>query len=195
DEQRGRIVYYGTPEQHAELAALVDQIGAQEEQVVMRAYRLHWADAEAVAEIVTGLIERRQPAVESPLAARGTGPMGRQPTPLQQPGAQPELPQGEQRDTVTDISEESFIIADVGNNQVIVKARLAEQPQFARLINTIDRRRPQVYLETKIVAVTWTDDLRLAFESQVVSGQFGFRTDFGLASAAEGAGFLDPVNV
>jgi type II secretory pathway component GspD/PulD (secretin) len=194
DEARGQIVYYGTPEQHAELAALVEQIGAKEEQVVMRAYRLHWADAEAVTEIITGLIERRQPAVDSPLAAQGTGRQQQQ-QPLPQPGARPELPQSEQRDTVSDIGEESFIIADVGNNQVIVKARLAEQPQFARLISTIDRRRPQVYLETKIVAVTWTDDLRLAFESQVVSGQFGFRSDFGLTSAPEGGGFLDPVNV
>src|SRR5690606_38495242 len=73
DEERGRIVYYGTPEQHAELEALVDQIGAEAEQVVMRAYRLNWADAEAVAEIVTGLIERRQPAVDGPLASRGFG--------------------------------------------------------------------------------------------------------------------------
>lgn len=197
DEERGRIVYYGTPEQHAELEALVEQIGAEAEMMVTRAYRLNWADAEDVAEIVTGLIERRQPAVEGPLATQG-GPLGRQTqmqTPRRQPGVGPELPEGEQADTVADIDEESFIIADTGNNQVFVRARLAEQPQFARLIDTIDRRRPQVYLETKIVAVTWTDDLRLAFESQVVSGQFGFRSDFGLASAPEGGGFLDPVNV
>ncbi len=194
DEERGHIVYYGTEQQHAELAALVEQIGAEDEQVVMRAYPLHWADAESVTEIITGLIQRRQPAVDSPLAAQGTGPLGQQ----RRPGAQAppsQLPEGEQQGTVSDVSEESFVIADIGNNQVIVRARLAEQPQFARLIDTIDRRRPQVYLETKIVAVTWTDDLRLAFESQVVSGQFGFRTDFGLADAPEGGGFLDPVNV
>ncbi|MFG0285462.1 MAG: secretin N-terminal domain-containing protein, partial [Phycisphaerales bacterium JB039] len=193
DEDRGHIVYYGTAAQHAELAALVEQIGAEAEQYVVRAYRLNWADAEAVAEIVTGLIERRQAAVESPLATQASGPRGAQQS---RPGAAAPpapLPDAEQRDTVSDLGEDSFIIADTGNNQVIVRARLAEQPQFARLISTIDRRRPQVYLETKIIVVSWSDEMRLAFESQIVSGQFGFRTDFGLTEAGES--FLDPVNV
>jgi type II secretory pathway component GspD/PulD (secretin) len=76
---------------------------------------------------------------------------------------------------------------DQSTNQVIVRAPINMQPEFRRLIQSIDRRRPQVFIEAKILAVTWTDDMRLAFESQIInaSGRDGlFQTNFGLTESS-----------
>jgi type II secretory pathway component GspD/PulD (secretin) len=62
------------------------------------------------------------------------------------------------------------------------------QAEFRRLIQTIDKRRPQVFIEAKILAVTWTDDMRLAFETQIINagGSEGlFQTNFGLSEAGD----------
>lgn len=82
----------------------------------------------------------------------------------------------------------AFVIADIKNNQILVKAPAGVQPQFAKLIEKLDLRRPQVYLECKIVAVSWSDDLRLAFETQLLNanGLGGvLQTNFGLTTAGQ----------
>jgi len=90
----------------------------------------------------------------------------------------------------------AFVIADVKNNQLLVKAPAARQDDFRKLIEKLDLRRPQVYLEVQIMAVTWSDDLRLAFETQLLNanGTGGaLQTNFGLTTA--GTGFTDRRNV
>ena len=75
-----------------------------------------------------------------------------------------------------------FILADTPNNQVIVKAPARQQEEFAKLIGKLDQRSPQVFIEVQIVAVSSTDDFRLAFETQIIAGQFNWNTNFGLGS-------------
>ena len=53
------------------------------------------------------------------------------------------------------------------------------------LIEKLDQRRPQVYIEAKILAVTNTEDFRLAVESQLIAGQFAANTNFGLGTFGE----------
>src|SRR5205814_2242275 len=77
-----------------------------------------------------------------------------------------------------------FIMADTANNQVIIKAPKAQQEEFAKLILKLDQRRPQVQIEVQIVSVTANDDFRLAFETQLIAGQFGLNTNFGLDEEA-----------
>ena len=80
----------------------------------------------------------------------------------------------------------SFVIADVKNNQILIKAPAARQKDFKKLIEKLDLRRPQVYLEVQIVAVTWSDTLRLAFETQLINakGSGGLlQSNFGLTTA------------
>lgn len=78
--------------------------------------------------------------------------------------------------------DEVFIMADSANNQVIIKAPKGEQQDFAALIDKLDQRRPQVQIDVQIVSVTATDDFRLAFETQILAGQFGLNTNFGVGS-------------
>ncbi len=82
----------------------------------------------------------------------------------------------------------AFVIADIKNNQLLVKAPAGVQRDFAKLIEKLDLRRPQVYLECKIIAVSWSDDLRVAFETQLINanGTGGLlQTNFGLTTIGD----------
>lgn len=196
DEARGRIIYYGTEKQHEAFKALVKTLDLEDERIVLQPYRLKNAKAEEVATLIQGLLTNQTPTGESSLLPQGQGgnrqgSRFRQPTdtPRGEPGLNPEGgPQsaraGEEGMSFT-AGEETFVIADVANNQVIVKAPAKLQPQFKQLIDRIDLRRAQVYIECKIVAVNWTDDFRLAFETQLINagGTGGvLNTNFGLST-------------
>jgi general secretion pathway protein D len=92
-----------------------------------------------------------------------------------------------------------FILADRANNQVLVKAPGRQQEEFARLIEQLDQRRPQVYLEVQIVSVSATDDFRLAFETQLINSDKytgAVNTNFGLGTVpAAGNNILQRKNV
>jgi len=185
DEVRQSIVFYGTAEQHEGFAALVAEYDPGDEQVVIRNYELEWAKAEDVATLLTELIDGTATATGDLLP--GPGQTGRQAdqqprTPDQQP-----LTDG----SIGDIqSPDAFVTFDQSTNQVMVRAPMNMQPEFRRLIQSIDKRKPQVFIEAKILAVTWTDDMRLAFESQIINagGREGlFQTNFGLTTASNDA--------
>ncbi len=87
--------------------------------------------------------------------------------------------------------QDVYIIADQGKNQVLVRAPIKQQEEFAKLINKLDQRRPQVYLDVQIVSVSATDDFRLAFENQLINagGSGGaLNTNFGLGSLTSTTG-------
>ena len=184
DEVRQSIVFYGTEPQHERIAELVNEYDPGDEQVVIRNYRLAWADAETMTTLLNELIEGRTSDASSPLLTGGGQLGGGQaqaaPRPLQ--GA------AEGLEGVGDIQGgNAFVTFDQATNQVIVRAPANLQPQFRKLIESIDKRRPQVFIEAKIVAVTWTDDMRLAFESQIINagGREGaIQQNFGLGSTA-----------
>lgn len=182
DEVGQSIVFYGTPEQHEQFAALVNEYDPGDEQVVIRNYELDWAEAEAVATLLNELIEGASAAATGDLLP-GSGQTGRQAT-----ARQPRLPdqQTAPEGAFGDIqSPDAFVTFDESTNQVMVRAPLNMQAEFRRIIDTIDKRRPQVFIEAKILAVTWTDDMRLAFESQIINsgGSEGlFQTNFGLTN-------------
>lgn len=64
---------------------------------------------------------------------------------------------------------EVFIVADQGKNQVLVRAPVKQQEEFARLIAKLDQRRPQVFLEVQIVSVSSDDTLRVTVENQLIN--------------------------
>lgn len=204
DETRGRIIYYGTSRQHEAFATLVSTLGVEDERIVLQPYRLKNAKAEDVATLIQGLLTNQTPTGDSSLLPQGQGgnrtgsrfqqqPPRNQPTPTDVAGARP----GEEGMSFT-AGEETFVIADVANNQVIVKAPAKLQPQFKQLIDRIDLRRAQVYIECKIVAVNWTDEFRLAFETQLINagGSGGvLNTNFGLSNFPAGTQLNQPKNV
>lgn len=185
DEVRQSIVFYGTEPQHERIAELVNEYDPGDEQVVIRNYRLAWANAETMTTLLNELIEGRTSDASSPLLTGG-GQLGggqAQATPRPLQGA------AEGLEGVGDIQNgNAFVTFDQATNQVIVRAPANLQPQFRKLIESIDKRRPQVFIEAKIVAVTWTDDMRLAFESQIINsgGREGaIQQNFGLSSTPD----------
>lgn len=204
DEGRGEIIYYGTQEQQDQLAALIKEIDPQSERIVSIVYRLKNAKADDVAGVINGLLTNSQPVGTSDLLPSETGARNTfqpprvnrtrtQPRPNAQPGAA-----GNSEDGLSLESDQAFVIADTKNNQLIVKAPAGQQPEFAKLIERLDLRRPQVYVEAKIVAVTADDRLRLAFETQLVNagGAGGvLNSNFGLGTFATGNAITVPKTV
>jgi type II secretion system protein D len=194
DEGRGTIVYYGTQQQQDRLATLIKELDINSERVTIEVIKLKNSDAEAVATVVQNLISNTMPQGEGELLPdrRGTRSNTTTPTPVV---FNPYTGQPQQEGGVS-LDESGFVLADKANNQVLVKAKKGQQAEFAKLIQKLDMRRPQVYVEAKIVAVTADDTTRLAFESQLVEigGQtIALGSTFGLAGRpASITGALQP---
>lgn len=200
DTERGNILYYATEAQHAMMDQLIRELDTQSERVVINAYKLNHQKAEDVAEIVLGLLNNSTPAGSAPLLPGGGGGT----TPRFNNNAANRNANnarsfrgagGGEDGSLSLDGKDSFVIADSGNNQIIVKAPQGQQPDFRRLIETLDLRKSQVYIEAKIVAVTADDSMRLAFETQLINanGTGGvLNTNFGLSSFGTGGSILDP---
>ena len=222
DEANGNIIYYGTPTQHEQLQVLIEQLDIQSERIVIQEYKLKNSKAEDVADVVMGLLNNQSLVGDSPLMPDGglgggsTGRSGfgsgfgsgfsggssrlRNSRRLSQPAGQtlPTPGKGGGGEGLELDGTNAFVIADVKNNQILVKAPQARQNDFRKLIEKIDLRRPQVYLEVRIVAVTWSDTLRLAFETQLINAQGTgglLQTNFGLTSAGQNSSIIDRRNV
>lgn len=188
DEGRGWIIYFATAQLHEQFDELVEQLGAEDEEIVVQTYKLEYADAEDVADLLQALIERTRPQTESSafLPREQGGPAVVRPQNTQaEPGSEgsdPTSPQGFNPNPDT-----SFVIADEANNQVVITAPRQQQAEFAQLINRVDLRRAQVYIEATIVAISDTDAFRLAVEQQFLDFNAdgdggGVRTNFGLST-------------
>jgi type II secretory pathway component GspD/PulD (secretin) len=197
DVENGTIVYYGTNDQQAVLAALISELDTESDRVVIQEYKIRHADAQEVADIVQGLIENRTLGGDSPLLPGGTSSRNRNRTttpPTQQggpdsEGARPADESGGDEAGFNVDAEKVFVMADVANNQVLVKAPIKQQKDFAKLIEKLDLRRPQVYIDVQIVTVSKTDGFRLAVETQLINamGKGGLvQTDFGLTEPGAG---------
>lgn len=203
DEDRGTIVYYATDQQHELLEALIKGMNLEDDVVVVKEYKLRFASADNVAEIINGLLTNTTPAGDSSLlpgssGSSSSGGLNNNRTGTQrnnQPTQTPNVFLGPNFGTQNQQVDANgigfsggnnvFVLADKANNQVLVKAPQRQQSQFAALIERIDLRRPQVYINAKIVAVTASDDFQLAFETQLTN-LFGegidINTAFGLST-------------
>jgi len=186
DEGRGRIIYFATPQQQEQFANLVEQLDAEDEEIVVETYKLEYADAEEVADILQSLIERTRPQTGSSTFLPTNQ---NQPRTIVFPGGINANNTGDDNEVAgfNPNPETSFVIADIGNNQIIITSPRSQQKEFAQLIGRIDLRRAQVYIEAIIVAVSDTESFRLAIESQFLDlnsdGQGGgVRTNFGLSA-------------
>lgn len=193
DISRGSIVYYGTDEQQNQLGELMDELKTSDEIVVIREYVLNHSDAETVADLLTSLITGERQTGDSPLLP--TSNNGR--TGTQNQLTNQFLPPGFGAPGGDDVSATFdpnivVVLADPDNNQVIVKAPIKQQDELAKLIDRLDRRRAQVYIQAYIVAVTDNEDFTLGFETQIQAGQFGLDTDFQLGTRGTGGNFQSP---
>ncbi|MFG0298344.1 MAG: secretin N-terminal domain-containing protein [Phycisphaerales bacterium JB047] len=184
DPTRGNIIYYGTPEQQAQLSALLDELKTEDERIVIREYQLNHTDALTITDLLTGIITGETQTGSSALL---DGASGRTNTRfINQFGFPVDGESGAfDPDKIT-------VIADEFSNQVVIKAPIKQQEDLERLIGRLDMQRAQVYIEALIVSVTDNEDITVAFESQITAGQYSYGTNFGLSSRDN---FLDPKSV
>ncbi len=200
--EAGGFIYYGTPAQHSRVELLVEQLDelSARDVVVYEFYKLKHAKQEEVVEILDSLVSGQAPTATSPLL-RGSDRGRNANTALerarrlqqQQQQQQEQLAPG-QDGGVGEITagDNIFVVGDEANNQVVVKAPKRLQPEFAKLINKLDLRRPQVYIQAQIVVVSETKDFRLAVEVQQIVGQWALNTNFGLGQLGTGGSDTEP---
>lgn len=86
------------------------------------------------------------------------------------------------------------VSADITTNSIVVYATPDIQPMYAKLIESLDRRRPQVLIEAEIVAVDTTDTVRVGVEvstgDRTGSGRLFEFTSFGLSEINPDTGAL-----
>lgn len=193
DPTKGNIIYYGTPQQHAQMENLMKELRTEDERVVIRSYVLNHSDSQTVADLITGLVTGQRQTGDAPLlpTARGVntrtgaGALSRIFNPADAGGSGDDVSASFDPDVVV-------VLPNIENNQVIVQAPLRQQQEIAKLIDRLDRRRAQVYIQAVIVSVTDDDNFLLAFESQYLRGEFGIGTNFGLSQRGQNAEFTNP---
>ncbi len=189
DPVRGTILYYGTTEQQDQLALLVEALDVGSEEIVIERYPVKNVDATELADLLQAIIEN-QSDDGSPILPGSRNQTNQ--TGANQFQAFLQNQQDASESSFAATSQESFVTAHEATNVVIVKAPSKLQSQFARIIGELDVRRPQVYVEATILAVSNTEDFRLAVEGQINAGQFFTQTSFGFGSQGTGGAYTDP---
>lgn len=193
DTATGAIIYTGTEAQHKRVAELVKNFTEQivGSRIDIRRYKLHNADAESVVQILTQLIQddSQQAAGTSPFipASRVQGLRAPRAPAAAQPAETGETGE-EGAGALLASPVEISIVSDTERNQIIVKAPARQQAQIEQIIRDLDERRPQVYVEAQIVAITTNDDVSWAVETQINVGQFLLFSNFGLSTAGTAVG-------
>lgn len=179
DVQHGEIVYYGTEDQQKTLAEMIETLDTESDRIVIRQYKLNHAVAEDVADVINQLLT----------GDRGTQQGGLLPQSRGQQNTQPQFNnrfgQGGEGEIGAFDPTRVFVVADTPNNQIIVKAPVKQQEDFEQLIERLDLRRRQVYIEAMIVSISDTDTFRFAVDAQLKAGQFVGQTNFGLTDVGD----------
>jgi len=184
DPARGNIVYYGTKEQQAQLAALMIELGTEDERIVTREYILNHSNADTIADLLIGIITGERQTGDSPLLPQSNN--------QQQGFAFGFGFTGDEASGQFDPNKIS-VIPDPDNNQVIIRAPIKQQDDLQKIIAKLDKRKSQVYIEAMIVAVNDNEDFLLSIDTQLLGNEGGFGTNFG--NVASPTAFTDPRTV
>ncbi|MBN8603424.1 MAG: hypothetical protein J0M26_20480 [Planctomycetes bacterium] len=128
------------------------------------------------------------PAVRIPLGMENSTQI---PASSATPELQSETDTGAPSNAVNDLIGEAKVTVDIHTNSIIVLAKPEVQRFYATLIDELDKRRPQVLVEAKVVIIDTSDDFSLGVE---VSG--GGRNGLERLFAFTSYGFsqVNPVN-
>lgn len=218
DEYRGYILYSGTDEQQVHFTRLIEQFKPEDEAIIIRNYPLEHGDAQEVSDLLNAVLLGEEPVASGGLLPENQGGRGgRNQNQQNQQSRQNQQNRQQNRTSVAGgdrrfprsfgiVDEENpeeagfsgdptmiQITPDLANNQVIVRAPMQQQREIEKILERIDIRRPQVYIDVKIVTLSNTDEFRLAVETQLINagGEGGaLQTNWGITSG--GTSFIDP---
>lgn len=206
DEYRGYIMYSGTSQQHEQMEALVAEFKPEDESITIGIYKLKHGDAQTVSDLLRAVVLGEDIVATGGLLPQnqGGGNQQNQQNRNQQnrntgnrpPRALGSVGEGELGFTGDPALVE--ITADTENNQLVIKAPARSQRELERIISGIDIRRPQVYVDVKIVAISDSEATRLAFETQLINAQGAggaLQQNWGLTGVPTGGSFITPRTV
>ena len=139
-ETTNSLLVNATPEQHIQISRVISYIDREpvEAAIPYRIYRLENQEPEALAEVLNGLIEKTVKDKE-----------------------------GKIQQTVKYTEESIAIVPDKNTFSLIVYASRKNQEWIGNLIQTLDKRRPQVLIDVSLVEITRDD--RFQFDLDVVA--------------------------
>lgn len=206
------FTFYGTAQQHTRVEELIQEFAEQARGEILRIefYKLRHARAAQTAETLTQLLEASGASVaDSPLlprslsntrglsnfqggstrtglrGARG-GVRGANPATGALPSDAGASATGAEGDADALIAVEGLsITADEPNNQLIVRAPARQQATIRDIINKLDQRRPQVYIQVQIVTVNRSRDFEFGVDWALDSERLPFFTNFGVRGGTD----------
>ncbi len=188
DAESGFFTYYGTAQQHEQVKELVAEFADQArlDAMVVEFYKLENAVASEAADLLRELLEldavddfANSPFLPPSLEQSQRGIQRTRDIIGEAPPPGAEGTEGEQ--TLTPV-EGIQILADESVNQLVVRAPVRQQEEIKSVIDRIDSRRPQVYIEARIVTVNASESFQLSVDTALTDprGDFPTFTNFGL---------------
>lgn len=200
NEEAGVFSYYGTSSQHEQVEMLIEEYAdrARAERIVVEFYKLQNANALDIADLLAELMDlegsgRREadsPFLPDPLESQRGITRVEEITGQDRQAARRDDPidggaegQDEEGATLTP-AEGIAIIPYEAQNQLMIRAPTRQQAEFARIIEQLDRRRPQVLIDVQIVSISKSESFFLTIEtaldaigpnSNPIFSNFGFR--------------------
>ncbi len=182
DSLTDSLLVRATPTQHERIIELMDRLDAVDapSRQSMRTYAVRNRPVDEVASLLENLLSSG--AVSTPASQDSVVPTGTAgepelqaaPTGVREAGPTPGL----------------VITADEGTSSIIASGEPRLLDELERMLQTIDKRQPQVMLEVTIVALSQSESLDFGVELEKIemSGNTLFRLAslFGLSSASEG---------
>lgn len=164
DPRTNSLVIYAVEPDLNEIKRLVGALDTEITEIEsnIRMYRLENTNASDVERVLRDLLGQSQPRT-----ARGPG--------------------GQQQTSIGERSSEVTIVADDSTNSLLIQATRTRYDQIKPIIAELDRRRPQVLVETAIVELSESDLRSIAVELTAVQGDadpygVGAGTGFGLST-------------
>jgi general secretion pathway protein D len=127
-EQTNSLLVRATPEQHERIAAIIQHIDNEVEQIPYQMYQLRNQDPNRVQEVLSKLI---QETVRDP--------------------------QSKIQTTVSKLEDQVTIVSDSTTSSLIVYANKKNQDWIGNLIAKLDKRRPQVLIDVTLVQISKND--------------------------------------
>jgi len=196
--QTNSIVVAGTRAQHQRVGEFLRQVDVPLPEVPsgIHVYRLENTNAQSVAQVISDLLppeEYEGRSAEQPTEGEESAEYAEEPGETESagpPANRTERAQNTER-SGNALEEPPRVTVNTETNAVVVRASARQHDQIRRLVEDLDRPRPQVIIEAIIVQINATDDFSLGIELQSANLDEGVDTGHLLFSAF-GLSTVDP---
>ncbi len=179
------------------IAELDKQIATEMNQGRIHVRHLKHADAEEMSELLSNLLNGSSSSKKKKSKSDSSSSAIKSPTAVKPSGSGSDSDSSSERSSSSSaagslganglFSEDIRIVADTGTNSLVITANPGDYNSLQSVIEQLDIRRPQVFVEALIMEVNMNKELNVG-----VSGHGGAANSNGLAFGSSGSGTLAP---